>query len=232
MTTTQNLLAGGSEFSLRRRLGVAPLPTTPRPSSPGGSGCRPRSKTQNFALRRVAQGAAPGQRPGTLPCAGWLRVPAPGRRPRTLPCAGWLRVPPQVRDPELCPAPGGSGCRPQVRDPELCPAPVAQGSAPGQRPRTLPCAGGSGCRPRSKTQNFALRRVARGVLVPEARGRPLPVAPGFPPLPGGLGCPRARGPRSSLAVAPGLPCQMARNSLCRVARNLLFATGSGLPPYR
>jgi hypothetical protein len=87
VATAQSLLAGGSEFSLRRRLGVAPLPTPPSSSSPGGSGGRPRSATQNFPLRRVARGVlvpkargrplpvAPGFPP--LPTALGVLVPKP-----------------------------------------------------------------------------------------------------------------------------------------------------------
>jgi len=40
--------------------------------------------------------------------------------------------------------------------------------------------GGSGCRPWPVTRGFTLCRVARAVLVPKARGHPLPVAPGLP----------------------------------------------------
>jgi hypothetical protein len=115
---------GGSEFSLRRRLGVAPLPTARSPSSPGGSGRRPWPVTRGFTLCRVAR-VVLTPKPEVIPCR-WLRgcprcrvaqvSPSPWLGVAPLPWLGiapcrWLQAS-RASGPE-CPLPGGTESAPR-----------------------------------------------------------------------------------------------------------------------
>ena len=119
--TALSLFAGGSEFSLRRRLGVAPLPTARSSSSPGGSGYRPWPVTRGFTLRRVARAVlVPKARGHPLPGGSGPPVPVarnalcrvapnpPLVTARGCPLTGDLEFPLR-RWPGVSPWPGGSG---------------------------------------------------------------------------------------------------------------------------
>jgi hypothetical protein len=132
-----------------------------------GSGLPPYRRLQ-VPPRRVAQGAAPGQRPRTFPCAGWLGVSS-CRRPEAAPCR-WLRGFPRCRRlwVSSCRSPRSSLSRwlraSRASGPQ-CPLPGGTesalrhwlGVAPLPVTRSFLCADGRGVSPLAGGSGFPLR---------------------------------------------------------------------------
>jgi hypothetical protein len=172
---------------------------------PGLPPCRQR----RVPLRRVAQSAASGQRPGAFPFAGWLGVSS-YLWPEVAPCR-WLRVTPSPRARGI-PLPGWfrASSRQWLEDARCR---VARGCprAGWRRVSSSPVAPGS---PRAKARGFPFAGWLR--VLPGPR-------PEVSPLPGGSGFSPGQGPRFPLCrVAPGSPRARGPGiSLCRVAPDAL-----------
>jgi hypothetical protein len=139
---------------------------------PGLPPCRQR----RVPLRRVAQSAASGQRPGAFPFAGWLGVSS-YLWPEVAPCR-WLRVTPSPRARGI-PLPGWFRASPrQWLEDARCR--VARGCprAGWRRVSSSPVAPGL---PGTSGPGIPLRRVAPGSPRAKARGFPLPGGAGFSP---------------------------------------------------